>query len=116
MITKPHEETWERNADINGGIENGAYPIARFTSSVADESPRPDWAEHNDARAQLAACAPEMARMLLDLESAGVQEDQVTMCCPVCGGGEPYAPPKHDKPTHRKACALVALLEKAGVR
>ena len=69
MDPRPHEETWELNGDINGGIEaregSDLVPIARFMSPIT--SCREDWAEHNDARAQLAACAPEMARTLVNL-------------------------------------------------
>jgi hypothetical protein len=58
------------------------------------------------ARARLAACAPEMARLLLSIEWDGV------LGCPVCSS----YPPLTGTAGHKQGCALAAVLRKAGVK
>ena len=88
---KVWEETWDENGDM------------------------PDWSEHNNARAKLAACAPEMARMLLAVEWKGDAGDWGP-ACPFCHALEPGLGNPGSVPGHRAGCELNALLKKAGVR
>jgi hypothetical protein len=60
-----------------------------------------------DAYAQLAACAPEMARLLLDLEWAH-QDPSWGPACPACDALE--------RAGHGRDCRLERVLRKAGVR
>lgn len=63
-------------------------------------------------RAQQAAAAPDMARVLLELE--WTPHDESTDYCRMCGASKPdYG----DAPgTHAVGCALDAALKKAGIR
>lgn len=89
-----------------------------------------DWPEVT-ARARLAACAPEMARMLVELERVGWSDD---IGCPSCGAESPDVLERLERmyPNTRLAhgmtrkeliqngghmpdCRLLALLRKAGV-
>lgn len=68
-------------------------------------------------RAKLAACAPEMARMLLAIEWSGWNHegyDPGGDCCPVCSGSD--NPDLHENHRHTQTCALDALMRKAGIR
>lgn len=70
-------------------------------------------------RARLAACAPEMARMLVELEWSGGyeygQDSGVDACCPSCMADAP-SPALGISGVHKLDCRLIALLRKAGVR
>jgi hypothetical protein len=83
---KPHEETWTVLGDDVHIQDGGAHVVGPFGDS---------------ATAKLAACAPEMARMLMGLSAWG---------CPICeqvvGEGQ----------EHCDDCELDALLRRAGVR
>lgn len=70
--------------------------------------------------AELAAAAPDMARLLLDLEWSGCEQQPYDSCipaCPACGV------PKYDdlgderevRPKHAEGCRLIAVLRQAGV-
>lgn len=103
---KPWEETWRWN---------GLHPLDVFGPDGGDllfegavirnDSDGPE-------RAKLAAAAPEMARLLLELEWADPRnhwsDDGANSngCC-VCG--------EYKKDGHKPDCALVAVLRKAGV-
>lgn len=130
-MTKPHEETWEyrpTREDVVVREPNGDYAIMDLDHD----------AEFNpthilDARGRLAAAAPEMARLLLELEWAGSEWDYggSDPCCPCCGERAPmqvHIPAKRiDAYTRTEArdevrygkhtdnCQLVAVLRKAGV-
>ena len=85
-----------------------------MNAKVWEETWEPDEVEPDQAeRAKLAAAAPEMARLLLELQHhpAGYEYEPE---CPVCGMAE-----KCDRkswPTaHVADCRLLAVLRKAGV-
>ncbi len=88
MSKKPHEETWAAEVYMHDHNQDRVWSIG-----VVPCEPHQHFAEvfdGNDARAQLAAAAPEMARVLLE------------MC-----GAELLPPPLEAR--------LVAALKKAGV-
>lgn len=91
---KPWEEEWRLAREGSRTMLCGPdpYPAADFYGS------------EGDARILLAAAAPEMARMLLELEWSG---DEARYRCPAC---EATA-----HPNHAPDCRLVAVLRKAGV-
>lgn len=82
-----------------------------------------DGAEMHRARARLAAAAPAMARLLVDLEWGAdicIGYDNITaLGCPSCGGlqHDPGTRADFDHHTvgHDPDCALVAVLRAAGV-
>ncbi len=89
---KPWEETWRQSE---------AYPedvFGREGGDILFEGVECSDQAHSHARAQLAAAAPEMARLLLELEWDHAE-------CNICGG-------THE---HESDCRLVAVLRKAGV-
>lgn len=102
---KPWEETWEAEAHGN------ACECSSRVRLVGDSTEGGELFFANDgaravamhARLKLAACAPEMARMLLKFGYC--QED---LCCIAC-----YA---RGEGNHKPDCELLALLRKAGVR
>ena len=96
---KPHEETWVRSgAEID--TTPGCDAVADFANGFG--GPRPG----DIPRAQLAAQAPAMARMLLSLQwSAGDNGCECPSCGEIIGS----------KDTHDPDCALVAVLRAAGV-
>ncbi len=65
-----------------------------------------------DARARLAACAPEMARLLLEAEWACVHE------CPWCEAGNVYVDENDTigHGSHAADCRWLLLMQKAGLR
>jgi hypothetical protein len=113
---KTHEETWTRvlwmhdhNQDPIYGIESDAIP-----KKVDDHFCEFSAGEH--ARSQLAAAAPEMARLLLDVQWTPTGYDHEP-CCPVCTMSKPRVQRDDANFTHghSKDCAFVAVLVKAGV-
>jgi len=69
-----------------------------------------DLKKKDGAHAVLAACAPEMTRMLLELEW------DATDRCPRCRGGRPGAEDGPREEGHVATCDLDVLLRKAGAR
>lgn len=94
-MSKPWEDSWEARED------DVWCPAERVV--VARET--------DEADAKLIAAAPEMARMLLELQWAAADSE-----CPLCYA-EPYTEDgwKNDAP-HASHCRLAALLRKAGVK
>ncbi len=97
---KPHEDTWTTNANAEIRIENGTL-IAGYL--------RPDVA-------RLAAQAPAMARLLLDLHTEGHLTSTGSRECVSCAStwreritGKPY------EPRHYDSCELATVLRAAGV-
>lgn len=105
-MSKPKaiDETWDadgKHVDLAG--DTTPFSIGKF-----DEMNGMD-----EARAQLASCAPEALRMLESMEWAGCAQfgvdDTGEPCCPACGS-------LADGGKHEAGCALVAILKKAGLR
>ena len=104
-MTKPWEETWEyvahyQHIDVPEGGDIGIFVDDR----VLDESEK--------ARLRLAAQAPAMARLLLEIQWGGSCMSYGSHC-PSChaflyDGGPDELP-------HAADCALVAVLRAAGV-
>ncbi len=67
--------------------------------------------EETEARARIAACAPELARLILEAEWAGGHFDGSAQC-PWCGAEQGTAP--HGP--HEADCSFVTLCVKAGLR
>jgi hypothetical protein len=110
-MTRAHEENWAYEPvydrlTFRNDVTKNEYEGVHW--SVGD-SDRVDV----ESRGRLAACAPEMARLLLKLESTSCRSDMVE--CPMCGASEysnePGVPVEHDPD-----CEWVAVLRKAGVR
>lgn len=129
---KSHEETWTRPApDMTSAYSEEFYgtgarvatePLLYLVGdSHADDA---DGLQRMEARARLAAQAPAMARLLLDLQYA-ISDDDPTCreFCPSCqnrtvGGEIPGQVGRwivdHGK-EHAPHCALIAVLRDAGV-
>ncbi len=125
---KAHEETWELTEDW---VDDDGK---RHTNDVINGSSTEVFLSASDSydRLRLAAAAPEMARLLLELQWAGDEGGyDGRPCCPCC-----YAlpPEKVHRPSvridaytrteardeilygkHSDDCRLVAVLRKAGV-
>ena len=95
---RPYEETWSAK-EVVVARDDGKW-IARFSPSPG-ESP-----DVEAARAQLAAQAPAMARLLLEMEWAA-NLGHNTYGCALCQR-DPSA-------GHDPDCALVAILSAAGM-
>lgn len=95
-MTKVWEETWSGGFGDEPDVSSRDGVYALF-----DSHGDADNIETDIARARLAACAPAMVRMLLELSA---------FACPVCerttGEGD----------VHRSDCTLDALMKRAGVR
>jgi hypothetical protein len=112
---KPWEETWDWGDTYPSLSTEGAPPIDLTNDGRTDSMLRPYLIEV----ARLAACAPEMARMLLAIEWNGHEEDSIERgrnesTCPMCGALEMGE--QGSFRAHRPDCAIDALLRKAGVR
>ena len=113
---RPHEEMWTVLAqwsEPKTGERGGPWHVVKSGQSIGVFG---DGCS-NPARAQLAAQAPAMARMLLGIHQRGVtvactQHNETV--CPFCEAhfSEEYHLPL---PTHAPDCALVAVLSAAGV-
>ena len=105
---KPWEETWTFDGEREGGciLENDTAVM--YTCG-------PDDPEYHAPRGHLASAAPDMARVLLEIEwRAGEFGDpDAGGRCPSCLGYEPSGSPDDG---HHVDCALDAALRKAGVR
>lgn len=95
---RPLEETWVVDDDIP--------PVQVLSQSGEEICELPT---RDTARASMIAAAPDMARVLLDIEWEGINGH-----CPSCMGSR-YIPGGERAP-HRHYCALDASLRKAGVR
>lgn len=62
------EETWE----VQRYVVEMAGDAGRQLGQFVDDADDPDWPSCDRDRAQLAAVAPEMARLLLDMRGAGL--------------------------------------------
>ncbi len=120
-MTKPHEETW--CAELHGNacecssrvcLEGAAGDdAALFFSNDGGRA----YAQHG--RLRLAAAAPEMARLLLELEwvtdsnSNGPREEW----CPWCDHRRGYTPLPEESldREHLSGCLWLAVMRKAGV-
>jgi hypothetical protein len=102
---KPWEEPWkneEWEADSDDLYVKGTEPDGSDWIKISEWW----WAKNRDpwqTRLRLAAAAPEMARLLLELQWSG---DEARYRCPAC---EATA-----HPDHAPDCRLVAVLRKAG--
>ena len=100
-MTKPWEETWLSDGEtIARRHRDGEQSI--LVRTFHQEIGR----EEHEVLVRLAACAPEMARMLLGFEHAGCDrygDAQCTGCGSTTVG-------------HAEGCAWLALMRKAGVR
>ena len=102
---KPWEETWESYWDSDYAVTLKRSDGARL-GIISAGGPE------GVARAKLAAAAPDLARVLLDLERQGVFHQRQCSSCFQHNPGDPV-------PTvveHRSGCKLDAALRKAGVR
>jgi hypothetical protein len=95
-IKRPIEETWEAREATYGG-----WQVRCESQTWLNADP---WRAEEHCR--LAAAAPEMARLLLELGEQPHPNDNGYRC-PACGADE--------DPDHFDDCRLVAVLRKAGV-
>lgn len=93
VMTKPHEEKWTAHKDCVVMVDGWRTVFV----SHEDMGPEP-----SRERAQLAAQAPAMARLLLRVHDVAA----TTEGCPICK--DIFGP-------HRGDCELVAVLRAAGV-
>lgn len=121
-MTKPWEEQWVMipgSVDVGPPrVEFGPWRILSRGNSIAVVG---DGCSNSDA-ARLMSAAPDMARVLLEVEWRGADEEGSK--CPSCHASA-YGKPMHDVDgkylgcetgTHDEDCALLAALKKAGVR
>lgn len=112
---KPWEETWEAGRYGDDGPVVGVFDsegTGVATTNVLDRGGSPRTGSED--RARLAACAPEMARLLLEAEWKGgftyPYDTGTTSCCPWCDAeGD-------NTREHKPGCAWLALMKKAGIR
>ncbi len=114
---KPWEETWSAEDNVVTFDDRGEHErhasegvFGRFQSGAYDLI---DSTERDNERARLAACAPDLVRVLLDVEWAGRNQWGIAVC-PRCGGEEYFE--GELRTGHLEYCALDAALRKAGVR
>lgn len=119
---KPWEETWTTDGDGVIYAEPNT-PAARLPSRFAWEQATNFGAfgnlrepgggfnatDEDNARAELASAAPDMARVLLAIEWEGSDDFVLCPCCKSRAAGLP------DR-QHAADCALDAALRKAGIR
>lgn len=109
---KPYERDWE--------FHSGCWPEVVFykggNKKVCDV-----WADEDSSTcdvADLISAAPDMARMLLDIQWTPTGYDHEP-CCPICSLSKPKPglarDDAHFPHGHAKDCALLAVLLKAGV-
>lgn len=99
---KAHEETWVYDGRwLQVHPPEGETYGERWACADYGDAPGP--------RARLAAAAPEMARLLLEIEFHSQEGDEghLPSACPICDGYEYRG--------HKPDCRLVAVLRKAGV-
>ena len=109
-MNKPWEEEWTYEPPDQElpialvEAEGWNYPFGNMNALPAGVIELHSQETHN-ARARLAAAAPDMARVLLAIEWEGHLG-----LCPVCDGRRPEC----EGEGHRAGCAWVAALRKAG--
>ncbi len=104
------EETWTAEWDQFGGYDCMSSAWIVRTGAVRVEVPE---GPRSETVAKLVAAAPDMARVLLDIEHVPTGYDQA-LCCPVCGMQK--ACDRKSWPSgHVADCSLHAALRKAGV-
>lgn len=114
--TKPWEEDWYPLEDTAGELDvyRDLDAEGSRTRVLASDNARPE----DKARAKLAAAAPEMARLLLEVQWTPTGYDHEP-CCPICSMSMPRRPEDRDEARfphgHAKDCTLLAVLKKAGV-
>jgi hypothetical protein len=118
---KTHEETWdERGERIDLCEEQKPYGVVAVKMIATFHCTEGDCTEA--ARAKLAAAAPDMARLLLELQAVDTSDGEYRERCPSCQDktmlppdgkiGTPYDVHPGE---HSKDCKLIAVLRKAGV-
>lgn len=114
-MTKPWEENW-RLDDANPVVRlHDNEPIAEFEGDedLGDSEQNYEQNYERDmARARLAACAPEMARLLLELECVDLHGNR----CPCCTATQFRRSQVDYELIHKDGCEWLALMKKAGVR
>lgn len=111
-MTKPWEEDWELRHE--GAVVGVAGQEEKDIASAPYGSEAPDLR----ARLRFLSAAPDMARLLLELEWA----DGERAACPICGGWMRRADETRattadgSRIGHERGCRLLAALTKAGIR
>ncbi len=105
---KPHEETWSAAREEYAGYDCMTDAVVVRTEKGARVC---DFTVDNP-RARLAAQAPAMARLLLELEWPTCAD--YGGYCRICQNDRPY-PAAKPGDGHAPDCALVAVLRAAGV-
>ena len=114
MTVKVWDETWKAVHD--GRID--AWDIVEDDQDETMLAHRGNFLTCHDpgvdeARAKLAAVAPEMARLLLELENVVYPAETGNIDgCPICRGWVD----RSDEVRHEDDCRWVAVLRKAGVK
>lgn len=98
-MTKPWEEEWSAAEQPS--------PLCQILRRTGPGEACGDLLDGE--RLVLAVAAPDMARVLLDIEWSGGDDGGY---CPACQGVEHHV----SSPGHRPACTLDAALRKAGIR
>ncbi len=108
----PTHETWHLSNDDDDGyadqtvVDDTGQWLAQYMVSLECPAEAVDAVDARcAARARLASAAPDMARMLLEIEWAS---RDVALECPKCRVREDSG--------HGPNCALIAALRKAGLR
>lgn len=118
---KPWEETWRAEIwthDVGDPIWAIWTDAPREVVSVG--VPFAEFDRNEPERAKLAAAAPEMARLLLELQWSGSSEgirSEFLPRCPVCSGhrDNPFTGASGWEGGHKSDCRLAEVLRKAGV-
>jgi hypothetical protein len=103
-MNPPHEETWE--IEYPSEEVPGNWVVRkRHGGSLFVSMPRSEPVQMCRSRGQLATAAPEMARLLLEMQwGAQVQDQRGCQCCL-----------RFPEEGHAPDCKLVAALRKAGI-
>jgi len=102
-MTKVWEEEWDSNGFWVGAVHRDEPGGLASLLTIAAFKNREELEADCSERAKLAAAAPEMARLLLELEHSGSVAGGT---CPACG-----AHPRE----HMTDCRWLAVMRKAGV-
>ena len=114
---KVWEETWVANRNMVDLGEPGCGPnLGSFNSDLDETDPMCD-----RNRANLAAAAPEMARLLLELEWGGSawdyggSKETCLTCSAMAGSKFSDGATMREPDQHETDCRWLALMKKAGV-